>query len=161
MIQYWLDCINAQVLPLNLRIGGVQPNQYQTALNHSSLHGFQYDSLFETDRCLLNDLDVIFCPLSCVQGTSHNSLKRWSHSSCVVGDQLLVFGGFGSDGAHQRINDLQVYDPKLNRWHSPTLCGSVPSPRMGHACVSLGKIYLPGICFTLLSVVSSGCESNL
>lgn len=33
---------------------------------------------------------------------------RWSHTACAVGSKMYVFGGYGGQASHQRLNDLRV-----------------------------------------------------
>ncbi|KAK7488705.1 hypothetical protein BaRGS_00020002 [Batillaria attramentaria] len=77
------------------------------------------------------------------------SVKRFSHSSVLVGDRFVVTaGGFGEvDGRHQRVQEVSVTDTvtmetKLIRCHSDDIQYS----RMHHASVVLsdGQIMLCG-----------------
>jgi hypothetical protein len=94
---------------------------------------------------------------------------RWGHSSAVHRGRLLVVGGYGGEGSHQRRNDVLLYDPsppapsldsssspsggfsaakeagERRRWSRvATRGGEGIAPRMGHATVMLGETYGAG-----------------
>lgn len=70
---------------------------------------------------------------------------RTHHTSPVIQDKLLIFGG-GHNGADPVEDDaVHVFDASTNTWTSPATEGKAPSPRQGHLMVAIGnKVYLHG-----------------
>ncbi|EYU29896.1 hypothetical protein MIMGU_mgv1a0025142mg, partial [Erythranthe guttata] len=62
---------------------------------------------------------------------------RSDHAAAVhAGRYLLIFGG----GSHATcFNDLHVLDLQTMEWSRPTQQGEIPSPRAGHAGVTVGE----------------------
>ncbi|GFQ07146.1 acyl-coa-binding domain-containing protein 4 [Phtheirospermum japonicum] len=62
---------------------------------------------------------------------------RSDHAAAVHADRyLLIFGG----GSHATcFNDLHVLDLQTMEWSRPTQQGEIPSPRAGHAGVTIGE----------------------
>ncbi|XP_050900104.1 acyl-CoA-binding domain-containing protein 4 [Lathyrus oleraceus] len=62
---------------------------------------------------------------------------RSDHAAVVhVERYLLIFGG----GSHAtRYNDLHVLDLQTMEWPRPTQQGEIPTPRTGHAGVTVGE----------------------
>ncbi|CAN0897140.1 Acyl-CoA-binding domain-containing protein 4 [Linum grandiflorum] len=62
---------------------------------------------------------------------------RSDHAAAVHADRyLLIFGG----GSHAAcFNDLHVLDLQSMEWTRPTQQGDIPSPRSGHASVTVGE----------------------
>ncbi|XP_064461049.1 F-box only protein 42-like [Ornithodoros turicata] len=58
--------------------------------------------------------------------------KRYSHSACVLGDSMFVFGGCTT--ANTTFNDLWRLDLATRRWIRPLSMGTYPPPK---ACASL------------------------
>ncbi|KAH9376568.1 hypothetical protein HPB48_008753 [Haemaphysalis longicornis] len=58
--------------------------------------------------------------------------KRYSHSACVLGDSMYVFGGCTT--ANTTFNDLWRLDLATRRWIRPLTMGTYPPPK---ACASL------------------------
>ncbi|KAG8429886.1 hypothetical protein GDO86_018948 [Hymenochirus boettgeri] len=56
------------------------------------------------------------------------------HSSCVIGDKMIVFGG--SLGSRQMSNDVWVLDLDHWSWSKPTIAGTCPHPRGGQSQVN-------------------------
>lgn len=73
-----------------------------------------------------------------VQGVS---LRRWGHSASEFDGNLIVFGGYGGSGAHHRLNDIIVFNPKNDEWSAPRTFGDVPTARIGHTCTNLGRFH--------------------
>jgi len=63
--------------------------------------------------------------------------SRYFHTSVVVGDQMIVFGGLGDNGP---LGDLWCFNFLNNSWHdlSGVTDGKFPCNRYGHSCVALG-----------------------
>lgn len=61
---------------------------------------------------------------------------RSDHSSAVYNERyLLIFGG----GSHSTcFNDLHILDMDNMEWSKPTQKGTIPSPRAGHAGITVG-----------------------
>ncbi len=55
---------------------------------------------------------------------------RFGHATCVVGDKLVVFGGW--DGAELAAPDLWVFDTTTCTWVQPKVNGRPPLARQGH-----------------------------
>ncbi|CAM9498163.1 unnamed protein product, partial [Phaeothamnion confervicola] len=73
-------------------------------------------------------------------------VPRGGHSGNVVGNSLVVFGGYGGPGFSRRdFNDLHVLDLDAMEWAEVEGAGSVPEPRSGHQTVVVGQsLYLCG-----------------
>uniref|UniRef100_F6YWZ1 F-box protein 42 n=1 Tax=Xenopus tropicalis TaxID=8364 RepID=F6YWZ1_XENTR len=63
--------------------------------------------------------------------TTHGPPPMAGHSSCVIGDKMIVFGG--SLGSRQMSNDVWVLDLEQWSWSKPTITGSCPHPRGGQS----------------------------
>jgi len=57
---------------------------------------------------------------------------RFGHSSTLVGDKIVIFGGY--DG-NKTYNDLWVFNIEKTTWIQPKMSGRSPQPRHGHTCV--------------------------
>ncbi|EDL13348.1 F-box protein 42, isoform CRA_a [Mus musculus] len=53
------------------------------------------------------------------------------HSSCVIGDKMIVFGG--SLGSRQMSNEVWVLDLEQWAWSKPNISGPSPHPRGGQS----------------------------
>ena len=59
---------------------------------------------------------------------------RGSHSSCVMHNELVVFGGYGGQGyARQDFNDLHALDLSTWKWRECQSHGKKPEVRSGHS----------------------------
>lgn len=63
--------------------------------------------------------------------TTHGPPPMAGHSSCVIGDKMIVFGG--SLGSRQMSNDVWVLDMEQWSWSKPTISGPYPFPRGGQS----------------------------
>ncbi|NP_001087902.1 F-box only protein 42 [Xenopus laevis] len=63
--------------------------------------------------------------------TTHGPPPMAGHSSCVIGDKMIVFGG--SLGSRQMSNDVWVLDLEHWLWSKPTITGTCPHPRGGQS----------------------------
>ncbi|XP_053307641.1 F-box only protein 42 [Spea bombifrons] len=63
--------------------------------------------------------------------TTHGPPPMAGHSSCVIGDKMIVFGG--SLGSRQMSNDVWVLDLEQWSWTKPTISGPSPHPRGGQS----------------------------
>ena len=71
-------------------------------------------------------------------GGRSGELRRWGHSAAVVQNgTIVVFGGYGGMGRHERMNDVVIIDPKTGTIASPTCSGMAPAPRVLHACAMM------------------------
>ncbi|XP_024960077.1 acyl-CoA-binding domain-containing protein 4-like [Cynara cardunculus var. scolymus] len=93
----------------------------------------------DASRTLLNDLHIL--DLETMTWDEIDTLgvspsPRSDHAAAVHADRyLLIFGG----GTHSTcFNDLHVLDMQTMEWSRPTQQGEIPSPRAGHAGVTIG-----------------------
>ncbi|XP_075511055.1 acyl-CoA-binding domain-containing protein 4-like [Primulina tabacum] len=93
----------------------------------------------DTKRSLLNDLHIL--DLETMTWDEMDTVgvpptPRSDHAAAVHADRyLLIFGG-GSLATC--FNDLHVLDLQTMEWSRPTQQGEIPSPRAGHAGVTVG-----------------------
>lgn len=94
----------------------------------------------DAKRSLLNDLHIL--DLETLTWDEMDTVgvspsPRSDHAAAVHADRyLLIFGG----GSHATcFNDLHVLDLQTMEWSRPTQQGEVPSPRAGHAGVTVGE----------------------
>ena len=73
-------------------------------------------------------------------------VPRGSHSANVIGDKLLVFGGYGGSGFTRKdFNDLHALDTKTWEWSVVETTGEKPQERSGHKAVTVqDKLYVMG-----------------
>ncbi|KAL8032845.1 hypothetical protein ABFX02_13G123600 [Erythranthe guttata] len=85
-------------------------------------------------------LEVFDIDLSIVKvvGEPVERLFLWGHSACTLNQKkIIVFGGFGGIGRHERKNDLLILDSESGIMDIITAAGA-PSPRLGHAASIVG-----------------------
>ncbi|KAK6121125.1 hypothetical protein DH2020_045113 [Rehmannia glutinosa] len=94
----------------------------------------------DAKRSLLNDLHIL--DLESMTWDEMDTVgvppsPRSDHAAAVHADRyLLIFGG----GSHATcFNDLHVLDLQTMEWSRPTQQGEIPSPRAGHAGVTIGE----------------------
>ncbi|CAN4111108.1 unnamed protein product [Withania somnifera] len=94
----------------------------------------------DANRSLLNDLHIL--DLETMTWDEMDTLgvppsPRSDHTAAVHAERyLLIFGG----GSHATcFNDLHVLDLQTMEWSMPTQQGEIPSPRAGHAGVTVGE----------------------
>ncbi|XP_073310986.1 acyl-CoA-binding domain-containing protein 4-like [Primulina huaijiensis] len=94
----------------------------------------------DAKRSLLNDLHIL--DLETMTWDEMDTVgvppsPRSDHAAAVHADRyLLVFGG----GSHATcFNDLHVLDLQTMEWSRPIQQGEIPSPRAGHAGVTVGE----------------------
>ncbi|XP_027765245.1 F-box only protein 42, partial [Empidonax traillii] len=63
--------------------------------------------------------------------TTHGPPPMAGHSSCVIEDKMIVFGG--SLGSRQMSNDVWVLDLEQWAWSKPNISGPSPHPRGGQS----------------------------
>ncbi|XP_073457611.1 F-box only protein 42 isoform X1 [Aquarana catesbeiana] len=63
--------------------------------------------------------------------TTHGPPPMAGHSSCVIGDKMIVFGG--SLGSRQMSNDVWALDMEQWSWSKPVISGTCPFPRGGQS----------------------------
>ncbi|XP_063001280.1 F-box only protein 42 isoform X2 [Elgaria multicarinata webbii] len=63
--------------------------------------------------------------------TTHGPPPMAGHSSCVIRDKMIVFGG--SLGSRQMSNDVWVLDLEHWAWSKPSISGPSPHPRGGQS----------------------------
>ncbi|XP_066190544.1 F-box only protein 42 isoform X3 [Sylvia atricapilla] len=63
--------------------------------------------------------------------TTHGPPPMAGHSSCVIKDKMIVFGG--SLGSRQMSNDVWVLDLEQWAWSKPSISGPSPHPRGGQS----------------------------
>ncbi|KAG8479226.1 hypothetical protein CXB51_029851 [Gossypium anomalum] len=94
----------------------------------------------DAKRTLLNDLHIL--DLETMTWDDFDAVgvppsPRSDHAAAVHAERyLLIFGG----GSHATcFNDLHVLDLQAMEWSRPTQQGEIPSPRAGHAGVTVGE----------------------
>ncbi|KAE8660219.1 Acyl-CoA-binding domain-containing protein 5 [Hibiscus syriacus] len=94
----------------------------------------------DANRMLLNDLHIL--DLETMTWDEFDAVgvppsPRSDHASAVHAERyLLIFGG----GSHATcFNDLHVLDLQAMEWSRPTQQGEIPTPRAGHAGVTVGE----------------------
>ncbi|KAA8536858.1 hypothetical protein F0562_029336 [Nyssa sinensis] len=94
----------------------------------------------DANRSLLNDLHIL--DLETMTWDEIDTLgvppsPRSDHAAAVHAERyLLIFGG----GSHATcFNDLHVLDLQAMEWSRPTQQGDIPTPRAGHAGVTVGE----------------------
>ncbi|KAH6802488.1 acyl-CoA binding protein 4 [Perilla frutescens var. frutescens] len=94
----------------------------------------------DAKRSLLNDLHILDLETMTwdeMDTVGISPSPRSDHAAAVHADRyLLIFGG----GSHATcFNDLHVLDLQTMEWSRPTQQGEIPSPRAGHAGVTVGE----------------------
>lgn len=94
----------------------------------------------DAKRSLLNDLHILDLETMTwdeLDAVGVPPSPRSDHSAAVHAERyLLIFGG----GSHATcFNDLHVLDLQSMEWSRPTQQGDIPSPRAGHAGVTVGE----------------------
>ncbi|KAK7277946.1 hypothetical protein RJT34_22966 [Clitoria ternatea] len=94
----------------------------------------------DAKRTLLNDLHILDLESMTwdeIDAVGVPPSPRSDHAAAVHVDRyLLIFGG----GSHATCyNDLHVLDLQTMEWSRPTQLGEIPSPRAGHAGVTVGE----------------------
>ncbi|KAK8633636.1 hypothetical protein V6N13_014479 [Hibiscus sabdariffa] len=94
----------------------------------------------DAKRTLLNDLHIL--DLETMTWDDFDAVgvppsPRSDHAAAVHAERyLLIFGG----GSHAAcFNDLHVLDLQAMEWSMPTQQGEIPTPRAGHAGVTVGE----------------------
>ncbi|KAK8573501.1 hypothetical protein V6N13_009591 [Hibiscus sabdariffa] len=94
----------------------------------------------DAKRTLLNDLHIL--DLETMTWDDFDAVgvppsPRSDHAAAVHAERyLLIFGG----GSHAAcFNDLHVLDLQVMEWSRPTQQGEIPTPRAGHAGVTVGE----------------------
>ncbi|KAK8712522.1 hypothetical protein V6N13_147761 [Hibiscus sabdariffa] len=94
----------------------------------------------DAKRTLLNDLHIL--DLETMTWDDFDAVgvppsPRSDHAAAVHAERyLLIFGG----GSHATcFNDLHVLDLQAMEWSRPTQQGEIPTPRAGHAGVTVGE----------------------
>ncbi|KMZ67606.1 Acyl-CoA Binding Protein [Zostera marina] len=90
-------------------------------------------------KTLLNDLHIL--DLESMTWDEIDTIgvppsPRSDHSSAIYNERyLFIFGG----GSHSTcFNDLHILDMNNMKWSKPTQKGTIPSPRAGHAGITIG-----------------------
>ncbi|KAL7235205.1 hypothetical protein ACSBR1_018652 [Camellia fascicularis] len=94
----------------------------------------------DAKRSLLNDLHILDLETMTwdeIDAVGMPPSPRSDHAAAVHAERyLLIFGG----GSHATcFNDLHVLDLQAMEWSRPTQQGEIPSPRGGHAGVTVGE----------------------
>ncbi|GAB1289168.1 F-box only protein 42 [Apodemus speciosus] len=69
--------------------------------------------------------------------TTHGPPPMAGHSSCVIGDKMIVFGG--SLGSRQMSNEVWVLDLEQWAWSKPNISGPSPHPRGGQSQIVIDE----------------------
>lgn len=75
-----------------------------------------------------------------VKPEGRGPIARAQHSATFFKNQLVIYGG-RNDNVYTLIknvalNDLHIYDCKLNRWAAIAIYGDIPGSRWGHKLVA-------------------------
>ncbi|XP_022719412.1 acyl-CoA-binding domain-containing protein 4-like isoform X2 [Durio zibethinus] len=94
----------------------------------------------DSKRTLLNDLHILDLETLTwdeIDAVGVPPSPRSDHAAAVHAERyLLIFGG----GSHATcFNDLHVLDLQAMEWSRPTQQGEIPTPRAGHAGVTVGE----------------------
>ncbi|OMO68777.1 Acyl-CoA-binding protein, ACBP [Corchorus capsularis] len=94
----------------------------------------------DAKRTLLNDLYILDLETMTwdeIDAVGVPPSPRSDHAAAVHAERyLLIFGG----GSHATcFNDLHVLDLQAMEWSRPTQQGEIPTPRAGHAGVTVGE----------------------
>ncbi|XVF06048.1 hypothetical protein REPUB_Repub06bG0014700 [Reevesia pubescens] len=94
----------------------------------------------DAKRALLNDLHILDLETLTwdeIDAVGVPPSPRSDHAAAVHAERyLLIFGG----GSHATcFNDLHVLDLQAMEWSRPTQQGEIPTPRAGHAGVTVGE----------------------
>ncbi|XP_011036847.1 PREDICTED: acyl-CoA-binding domain-containing protein 4 [Populus euphratica] len=94
----------------------------------------------DAKRSLLNDLHILDLETMTwdeIDAIGVSPSPRSDHAAAVHAERyLLIFGG----GSHATcFNDLHVLDLQTMEWTRPTQQGEIPTPRAGHAGVTVGE----------------------
>uniref|UniRef100_A0A5B6Z672 Putative acyl-CoA-binding domain-containing protein 4-like isoform X1 n=2 Tax=Davidia involucrata TaxID=16924 RepID=A0A5B6Z672_DAVIN len=94
----------------------------------------------DANRSLLNDLHILDLETMTwdeIDAVGVPPSPRSDHAAAVHAERyLLIFGG----GSHATcFNDLHVLDLQAMEWSRPTQQGEIPTPRAGHAGVTVGE----------------------
>ncbi|XP_022150762.1 acyl-CoA-binding domain-containing protein 4 isoform X1 [Momordica charantia] len=94
----------------------------------------------DAKRTLLNDLHILDLETMTwdeIDAVGAPPSPRSDHAAAVHAERyLLIFGG----GSHATcFNDLHVLDLQAMEWSRPTQQGEIPTPRAGHAGVTVGE----------------------
>uniref|UniRef100_A0A0D6R7M9 ACB domain-containing protein n=1 Tax=Araucaria cunninghamii TaxID=56994 RepID=A0A0D6R7M9_ARACU len=94
----------------------------------------------DSKRSLMNDLNILDLETmtwDAIEPIGTPPSPRSDHTAAVHADKyLLIFGG----GSHSTcFSDLHVLDLQTMEWSQPKMQGTLPTPRAGHAGVTLGE----------------------
>ena len=70
--------------------------------------------------------------------TTGAPLERWEHTAVWTGVEMIVWGGFYSDGSSHYLNDGGRYNPAGNSWTTVSATGA-PGARLQHTAVWTGS----------------------
>ncbi|GAU11507.1 hypothetical protein TSUD_344970 [Trifolium subterraneum] len=147
-----LDLRNWTWSKLEVKAGGESSTTLDSCAGHSliawgnkllSIAGHTKDpseSIQDAKRTLLNDLHILDLETMTwdeIDAVGVPPSPRSDHTAAVhVERYLLIFGG----GSHATCyNDLHVLDLQTMEWSRPTQQGDIPTPRAGHAGVTIGE----------------------
>lgn len=81
-------------------------------------------------------LDLETMTWSTLATTGQKPGTRDSHSTVLVGQKMVVFGG--TNGS-KKVNDIHMLDLKIKEWSMPRCFGIPPSPRESHTVTVVGE----------------------
>jgi N-acetylneuraminic acid mutarotase len=138
---------------IQVKVFDLQSNTWSTLKTYGKApvsRGGQSVTLFGTSlvffggqdakRTLLNDLHILDLETMTwdeIDAVGVPPSPRSDHAAAVHAERyLLIFGG----GSHATcFNDLHVLDLQTMEWSRPTQQGEIPTPRAGHAGVTVGE----------------------
>ncbi|XP_022742190.1 acyl-CoA-binding domain-containing protein 4-like isoform X2 [Durio zibethinus] len=94
----------------------------------------------DAKRTLLNDLHILDLETMTwdeIDAVGVPPSPRSDHAAAVHAERYLLFFGGGSHATC--FNDLHVLDLQAMEWSRPTQQGEIPTPRAGHAGVTVGE----------------------
>jgi len=92
--------------------------------------GYGKDNTYFNDMWVLHYGDGSYIWESINYASDIIPTARYSHSSVLRDNKILIFGGWGKD---KTSNDLWTFDIEKKMWLQVLVAGKIPSPRAGHA----------------------------
>src|SRR6516225_5508565 len=84
-------------------------------------------------------IQEVLCQGVWVTDTSTNFVPRYYAASAVVDNKIYMIGGNEAPNI-----PIQIFDPWVHTWDTPSFSGDVRSTEQSVACIVNGKIYVVG-----------------